>query len=148
MSPITAHSSLRATLMMTGLVFALDPVEKGLNSGLPSHSFRPGSGAEVLSAHAAPLRILTSTEGTDTGSSLLTAHTVSTIAATTLALIMVAAVGMMAYRHHSSGNPQYAGMRQPLGSAHIPAHHLGKVPPGWDPRYEHQYSFRQYMKDM
>ena len=129
--------------------------------------FRPGSGASVSqpSTHA---RATALTEGhlleavrlkeddpTSTaartesrGKPLLSPDTAVTVASVALVLCSCSAVAMM-FRgsrdhhggshntHHSSGHHRS-----------VPPQHLGKVPPSYDPRFEHKYSFRQYMKDM
>ena len=78
---------------------------------------------------------------------LLSVRSTATAAAAALSLLGVAAVGTMMHRHRDGGN-HHAGGHRPLGSAHIPAHHIGKVPPAYDPRFEDKYSFRQYMREM
>ena len=69
------------------------------------------------------------------------------VATVALALCSSAAVSMMHRSHHGHGHHNSDGPRQP-GTSHIPPHHIGKIPPFFDPRFEHKYSFRQYMRDM
>ena len=109
--------------------------------------FRPGSGASVpVTGYP---KVSTDPVSTEFGATpLLTSDRATVAAAIALALCSCSAVAMM-FRgsrdnhggnhstHHSSGHHRS-----------VPPQHLGKVPPAYDPRFEHRYSFRQYMKDM
>ena len=138
------------------------------NSPRNTPVFRPGSGASG-SIHGSSSAIATSlqsvhslkdlvslkgsgshdTDGTEksSGKPLLSLDHAVGVATVALALCSCAAIPMMHRPHHGHGHHNSDGPRQP-GTSHIPPHHIGKGPPFFDPRFEHKYSFRQYMRDM
>ena len=124
--------------------------------------FRPGSGAVVLQHRShefastltdgrlpEPLSVKASAPDpvlrTEKGTPLVSTQTLLLAATAALVLLGFAAVGTMMHRHHHNSGQ---GGHRPLGSAHIPANHIGKIPPTFDPRFEDKYSFRQYMREM
>ena len=162
----TRITILRILILQGGLaVVRCVPHE---NSPHNTPVFRPGSGAGG-SIHGSSSAIATSlqsvhslkdldslkgsgtqrTDGTDksSGRPLLSLDQAVGVATVALFLCSCATVSMMHRSHHGHGHHDRDGPRQP-GTSHIPPHHIGKVPPFFDPRFEHKYSFRQYMKEM
>ena len=164
--PRSTHLTLSTPLRILTLTVACSTVG-ALETSMPMSAdtsrpvFRPGSGAGVwkprspvpaaarLSEGHLPELVSVKADAPDhalaaaTDKPLLSLRNTPAIAAGILALFSLAAVGAMMNRHSSS----HSGHR-PLGSAHIPAHHIGKIPPTFDPRFEDRYSFRQYMREM
>ena len=126
-----------------------------------SYPFRPGSGASVLQPSSQarataltlgslpePLRVKAGSQPLSaSGTPLLSVRTVARVATAALAFIRISAIGLMMHRHGGGSHHHSCGHR-PLGSARIPANHIGKIPPTNDPRFEHKYSFRQFTKEM
>ena len=102
----------------------------------------PGRLLEPLTVKAsAPASVLR----TDSGTTLVSIEILAVALTAAFTLLEFTAVGAMMHRHHQGSG--HSGHR-PLGSAHIPAKHIGKIPPTFDPRFEDKYSFRQYMREM
>ena len=153
---------LRATLVaLLAGVIAGEKEAAPHDISIVSPLFRPGSGAVGLQPSSHELAstltngrlpdLVTGTANaptpelrTERGTPLVSIS--SLLAAVTAAstLLGFAAVGAMMHRHHHGGGH---GGHRPLGSAHIPANHIGKIPPTFDPRFEDKYSFRQYMRE-
>ena len=128
---------------------------------VPSLLFRSGSGAMVSqpSSHARaatltdgrlqePLLVNAGTPSTDVDTPLVSAQTAANLAAAVLVLLGLAAIGAMMHNRHRDSSSHGSGGYRPMGSAHIAAHHVSKIPPTYDPRFEDRYSFRQYMREM
>ena len=92
-----------------------------------------------------PLRV--KADSASHGQPLLTLRTNTVVAATALALAAAAIVGTMMLRH-GGGHSYQGGDRLRVGSSRIPANHIGRIPPAYDPRHGRRYSFHQYMQDM
>ena len=102
----------------------------------------PGHLLEPVSVKASPPNPVLRT---DRGTPLVPISSLLAAVTAAFTLLGFAAVGAMMHRHHQGSG--HSGHR-PLGSAHIPANHIAKIPPTFDPRFEDKYSFRQYMREM
>ena len=111
-----------ALTLLTGAPFAASQEQKEAPMYPHPYSFRPGSGA-LVQQPSSQARATALTP-------LLSLQSASFVASATLALISLAALFCMAYRHNHNHHQQHhqSGGHRPLGSAHIPPHHLGKIP--------------------